>query len=811
MEFDNTDNVANRIVDVDLANETEVNYAKYTTETIENRALPSAKDGLKPVQRRILTTMMEDRMGSKGPTHKSAKVVGAVMGRYHPHSDAAIYDALVRMAAEHVYRVPVIFGHGNFGSPQSEPAAYRYTECKLSEAGEKIVGEMSSGTTKFKPGELDKDEPVELPAQFPNLLVNGASGIAVAMSTSIPPHNLTEVLKATIFQLKHQDLWSAISEVKDDPERKLKATYKLVDKLLPIIPAPDFPTGGVIVGAKDGVREAFATGSGSILITSKMFIEAKPGGEHWITFHSLPYGVNPTKIVEKIVEAERSFIKTSQAAKELGSSKVKIEGFIIDGLTEVNDATDENGVRLVFKVKARYNPKKVAAEILSRTALETSFAYNMNALFNGSPRVASLPELLQTFINFRRSIIRSRSRHEIEQIETRLHVIDGLLKVILDIDKAYKIIRKSENQSVALDSLKTSFKLDDEQAKFILDTQLKRLTKYDSLELEKESASLHSRRDELSTILEDDGECDKVVLRELNEMVKWSKNNGFDKRLSEVADFDLTEHKAAIDSDLSANEELEAEPLTLYVVNGKVWRRKRPYSSLVKTTTLSSVIGVRRDGSAVRLQVTDLTNGAKLPDGVISLVDESSPTLTVTSRGVVAAYAPKYPAKSDTFQLISLEGDDEVVATLPLGEGYLMMVSTDAQALTVDLNAISVKNSIGGKGMAGMKLKPGATVIQAAIVSKEQLPTLILHTATEHTLKSSLVSEIPVKGRNTGGVVCHGLGRGESLVAALISTAKVKAELGTLTLDVPTVLSARSTKGQKIDGVRSFLHCEVLN
>lgn len=759
-----TKEIAARCVEIDLVDEIEANYAKYTTETIENRALPSAKDGLKPVQRRILTAMFEDGMQSKGGTHKSAKAVGSVMGRYHPHGDSSIYDALVRMAADYTFRVPLIHGHGNFGSPQSDPAASRYTECKLSEAGELIVGELSPGTTQMKPGELDKDEPVELPARFPNLLVNGSMGIAVAMSTNIPPHNLSEVLSATIEQLDNQKMWDAIAKAKDDEAKKL-ATYALVDRLMNLLPAPDFPTGGVIVGASEGVREAFATGSGTILVKPSVSYEQKKNGESWVVFTSLPYGVNPTKIVDSVIEAERKYIQSTNSLRENPGGKV--DGYIIEGLTGVNDATDENGVRIVFKVKPRFNPEKIAAEVLSRTGLQSNFSYNMNALFNGVPKVATLPEILQTFINFRRSITKSRSQQEREKIKGQLHLIDGLLKVILDIDKAYQIIRASENQQKALAGLRTAFGIDATQAKHILDTQLKRLTKYDSHQLEQESNRLHKRAEELDKIIGSRAEQDKAVRRELKEMLDWSKKNGYDIRKSELSDVSLNEFKDRQAQRLEADDELSDEPVTLFFDHqSKIYRRRRAHNSTLQTTVFGSVILFGSDGTARRAEVSDL--GSRLPDGTIGVLNEGEPIFVATKMGVTAAYEPNYPTRSDAFPYINLGDGDEVVSVTAYdSEKVAVYVSKGGQALFTQGSNIGLKATLNGKGVAGMKLKPDDEVVYATMT--EYNDKLGLYTTNGLTVKGTALTNYPMKGRGTAGVATHKVTPNNPLVTAMVA------------------------------------------
>src|SRR5882757_4840588 len=472
------------VIDNPIRTEIEDSYLEYAYSVIHSRALTDAQSRLKPVHRPILYSMHEQGFR---PTHayvKSSRVVGDVMGKYHPHGDLAIYDAMVRLAQDFSMNAPLVDGHGNFGSPDDGPAASRYTEARLSNEAMLLVNELGEETVDFRPTYDGSElEPTVLPAAFPNLLVNGTSGIAVGMATNMIPHNITEVIAAARWLITHPDA--------------------SLDKLMDFIPGPDLPTGGMLLGL-DEVRKAYETGRGVVRMRAKCGTGSLEGsrGRQAITVTELPYGVGPEKIIEKITD-------------EVTKSKR------LTGIADVKDLTDrENGTRLVVECKVGVNPQALLSDLYRLTPMEQSFGINNLVLVDGQPRTLGLKALLEVFLKHRFEVVTRRTRYRKRKREERLHLVEGLLKALLDIDKVIKLIRNSENAQAAKDGLMKQFKLSETQATYILDTPLRRLTRYDKIELESGQDRLRSEIAELSKILDDDKILKKLVSDELAKVAK---------------------------------------------------------------------------------------------------------------------------------------------------------------------------------------------------------------------------------------------------------------------------------------------------
>jgi len=468
-----------KIVDVDVSSELSDSFLEYAYSVIYSRALPDARDGLKPVQRRILHQMSEMGLKPDRGHVKSARVVGEVMGKLHPHGDTAIYDALVRMAQSFSMRLPLIDGHGNFGSLDAGPAAMRYTEARLASASLMMVDEVDEDTVDFG-ANYDGQilEPLVLPAAFPNLLVNGATGIAVGMATNMAPHNLGEVVTAAIHLIENPN-----------------ATVK---QLMKIVPGPDFPTGGTLIG-KEGVLDAYQTGKGAFKVRAKSEIGKVSTRKQGITITELPFNIGPEKIVERI--------------SDLVKSKK------IQGISDIVDLTDgQNGTKVVVEIKNGYEPEKVLENLYKLSPLEDAFSINAVALVDGKPKTLGIKELLEVFITHRIEVVTRRSKFRKEKATARLNLVDGLLKAILDIDKVVKIVRGSEDAAEAKASLIKTFKLTDEQATHILDMPLRRLTKISKIELDSEQKSLKSEISALTALLKSDEALRKKVAEELKEV-----------------------------------------------------------------------------------------------------------------------------------------------------------------------------------------------------------------------------------------------------------------------------------------------------
>ncbi|MFM6974365.1 MAG: DNA topoisomerase (ATP-hydrolyzing) subunit A, partial [Agromyces sp.] len=434
-----TSPVDERIEDVDVSAEMQNSFLEYAYSVIYSRALPDARDGLKPVQRRILFQMAEMGLRPDRGHVKSARVVGEVMGKLHPHGDSAIYDALVRMAQEFTLRVPLVDGHGNFGSLDDGPAASRYTEARLAAAALAMTESLDENVVEFIPNyDNSFQQPEVLPAAFPNLLVNGASGIAVGMATNMAPHNLGEVVAAAQYLIAHPN-----------------AT---LDELMEFVPGPDFPSGGTIVGI-EGVRDAYATGRGAVRVRAKVSIEQITARKQGLVITELPYLVGPEKIIEKI--------KDGVNAKK------------ITGISDVVDLTDrKNGLKLVIEIKTGFNPQAVLEQLYRLTPLEDGFSMNNVALVAGGPQTLGLRELLQVYIDHRISVVTRRSQFRLDRRTERLHLVEGLLIAILDIDEVIQLIRGSDDSERAKARLMEVFDLSTVQAEYILELRLRRLTKF---------------------------------------------------------------------------------------------------------------------------------------------------------------------------------------------------------------------------------------------------------------------------------------------------------------------------------------------
>ncbi len=475
------DDFEEHILDTDIRDEMQSSFLEYAYSVIYSRALPDARDGLKPVQRRILYTMDEMSLRPDRGHVKSARVVGEVMGRLHPHGDGAIYDALVRMAQPWSMRLPTVDGHGNFGSPDDSPAAMRYTECRMAPAAVAMTASIDEETVDFKPNYDSREmEPVVLPAAIPHLLVNGAAGIAVGMATNIAPHNLVEVVQALKHLITH-------------PQASL-------DDLMRFVPGPDLPTGGKIVGL-DGIRDAYESGRGTFRMRATARVESVTARRKGIVVTELPYGVGTERVMEQI--------KKLVLAKKL------------QGIADIKDLSDrEHGLRLVVEVKNGFVPEAILEQLYRQTALEDTFGINAVALVDGQPRTLGLKEMLDVFLGHRFEVVRRRSTFRRTKAADRLHLVDGLLVAILDIDEVIQVIRTSDNAAAAKERLISVFDLSEAQADYILDMPLRRLTRFSKLELEKEKAELERTIELLDAILADEKLLRKVVSDELTDMAK---------------------------------------------------------------------------------------------------------------------------------------------------------------------------------------------------------------------------------------------------------------------------------------------------
>ena len=481
-----------QIIPVSIEETLTKSYLEYSMSVIVGRALPDVRDGLKPVHRRILYAMYKMGITSNSAYKKSARIVGDVIGKYHPHGDSAVYEALVRMAQDFSMRIPLIDGQGNFGSIDGDSAAaMRYTEARLTKIAEELLKDIDKDTVDFIPNyDGSEKEPVVLPARFPNLLVNGSSGIAVGMATNIPPHNLTELIDAILYMIDNKD-----------------AT---IEDILKFVKGPDFPTGGIIFG-KSGIIEAYKSGRGTIKIRAKYHIEHK-GKKEIIVIDELPFQVNKSKLIEKISEL--------------------VKDKIIDGISEIRDESDREGIRVIIELKKDAMSEIILNNLYKHTQMQVSFGINMLGIYNREPKLFNLFELLDIFIKHRKTVVIRRTIYELEEAKKRAHILKGLLIALANIDEVVEIIKKSENVKEAKENLINRFKLTQIQAQAILDMKLARLTSLEVEKLEKEYEELMKKIEYLNSILKEESVLESVIKDELIEIKEKYKT----KRLTEIED-----------------------------------------------------------------------------------------------------------------------------------------------------------------------------------------------------------------------------------------------------------------------------------
>ena len=783
------------IVDVDVTQEMESSFLEYAYSVIYSRALPDARDGLKPVQRRILYSM--DQMGIRPDrSHvKCARVVGQVMGLLHPHGDSAIYDALVRIGQPWAMRLPLVDGHGNFGSLDAGPAAMRYTECRMASPALAMTTGLAEDTVDFKPNYDGKEtEPVVLPAAIPNLLVNGATGIAVGMATNIAPHNLIEVVAAL--------------------QQLLKAPDMQLDELMRHIPGPDFPTGGKIIGL-DGVRDAYATGRGSLRIRATARIEKVTPRRMGIVVTELPYMVGPEKIIEQI--------------------KKGVDDKKLTGIADVKDLTDlAHGMRLVIEVKNGINPEALLEQLYKATKLEDTFAINAVALVEGQPRTMSLKEMLVVFLEHRLDVTLRRTRFQLRKAEDRLHLVRGLIIAIADIDDVIAIIRTSEDAGQAKERLMGAFDLSDEQATYILDMQLRRLTRYSTIELEREADELTTRIAGLRDIIDNDGVLRRVVGEELTQVARdfgtprrtvllassgatpakatplevpdapcWVllSGSGLVAR-TDTADDLPTEGRAAHDVVVARLRTTAQAEFGVLTNRGRLLRcRAIELPTVPLTATAPSL-----QGGSLAAELWPLEQG-ETPLGLTSLDPDSLGLALGTRTGVVKRVNAEVLGK-DAWDVIRLDDGDEVVGAFEVTdpEADVAFITSDAQLLHFPAASVRPQGRSGG-GMAGIKLAAGARVIWFGEAHSETDDVVTVSgsagslpgTETGQA-KVTALAEYPAKGRATGGVRAHRFLVGEDtlLIAAIGRRPVVAAASSGSPVELPTVPGRRDGSGSAV-------------
>ena len=819
--------VKENIVETPLNEEMSKSFLEYAYSVIYARALPDARDGLKPVQRRIIYQMGQMSLNPDRPYMKSARVVGEVMGKLHPHGDSAIYEAMVRLAQPFAMRLPLVDGHGNFGSLDDGPAASRYTEARMAPAALGMNADIAENTVDFTPNYDNKlQEPTVLPAAIPNLLVNGGSGIAVGMATNMATHNLGEVVAAAKHLMRHPDT--------------------TLEELMRYVPGPDWPGGGVIVGRK-GIREAYETGRGALTTRSVTHIENVTARKKAIVVTELPFMVGPERVLERISEG--------------------VKNRKLDGISGAIDLTDRhNGTRLVIEIKTGFDPNAVLAQLFKHTPLQDNFTINNVALVNGRPHTMGLKEMLQVWVDHRRVVIRRRSEFRRKKALERLHLVEGLLLAMVDIDEVIQVIRSSDDAEAAKTKLIAVFDLDEIQAQYILDLRLRRLTKMSRIELEAERDDLKRRIEELERILASDEALDGVVIDEMDDAVAKYGTPRRTVLLDEDEEGNLTPVVAHGDDGVSANAmaaaraaatvssaaadvaaaakaakkagdenatasalQIDDEPCAVMLsATGLIartsedaverWENRSASDgrakddqivSMFRTSTRSSYGLVTSAGRLVLAHVVELpkvsadgplsvTGGVKAEEllgmtentdpirgeRVIAAIDMPStdddgqlvPLALGTRNGVVKRWNRESPTTMDSWSVIDLKDDDEVLAAAEArDEDRLVFVSTDSSLLTFEAKNVRPQGRTAG-GMAGIRLAEGCSVAAFAVMPDGKVTwnyeegenglfsasgAVVLTVAgdsealpgTENgAAKVTPLEMYPTKGRGTGGV-----------------------------------------------------------
>ena len=739
---------AREVIEVPVAEELKESFLAYSLSVITARAIPDVRDGLKPVQRRILYSMLRMGIRPDTPHRKSARVVGDTMGRYHPHGDAAIYDALARMGQPFSRGMTLIDPQGNFGSLDDPPAASRYTECRLTAAAMAMVGELDEDTVEFRPTyDGEATEPGYLPALLPNLLLNGTTGIAVGMATNMPTHNLAEVHAAITLTMN---------------KRRPKPT---IDEMLAVLPGPDFPSGGIVVD--DGIREAYETGRGTIRIRARAHVEDIGRGRQAIVVTELPYLVGPERVISKL--------------KELN------EAGRVTGIADFKNLSDRHtGLRLQVTVKPDHNPQAVLGELYRLTPLEETFGINNVVLVDGEPRTLGIHEMCRHYIDHRLDVVVRRTRHRLARAEERLHLVAGLLMALEVIDEVVAIIRGSEDAATARDGLMDRFDLSRLQTDHILDMPLKRLTALETRRLLDERDDLEASIRDFTTLLGSEKRQRTLVLDELAEAVE---SFGRPRRTEIVHPDDLP----VFDS-VTTTEDVDDEPCVVTLsTSGQIARspvdgakRATPgrhdvlVASLLTRTT-ATVTAVTSDGRALQVAAAELADGAGRARGagaaqafgtnrgevIHTVVAEGDEHLVVVTANGVAKRLTQDEVRATRSgkPLLKLRPGDRVVAAFTAHDGVdLVIVASDGQALRTPVDAVSVQGR-GAAGVAGMKLRSGVVVVGAAPVLGDD--TLITVTDTGG-VKATPLSELEARGRGGIGVRVSKLADGSALSLAHI-------------------------------------------
>ncbi len=684
----------NRITDVNLTSQMKNSFLDYAMSVIVSRALPDVRDGLKPVQRRILYGMNELGVTPDKPYKKSARIVGDVMGKFHPHGDSSIYEGLVRMAQDFSYRYMLVDGHGNFGSVDGDgAAAMRYTEAKMSKIAVEMLRDINKDTVDFHDNyDGTEKEPDVLPARFPNLLVNGASGIAVGMATNIPTHNLGEVINGLHMLMDNPDITT--------------------EGLMKAIPGPDFPTGGVVMG-KSGIRKAYETGRGTIIVRAKVDIEEQKNGKQRIIVHEIPYMVNKAKLIERIAELARN--------KD------------IDGITDVNDETDRDGMRIVIDVRRDASAEVILNNLYKMTLMQTTFNFNMLAIVNGAPKILSLKQILQHYLEHQESVVRRRTEFELKKAQNRAHIVAGLRIALDHIDEIINIIRNSQTSEVAKNELMNNYGLSDRQAQAILDMRLVRLTGLEREKIEDEYQKLMAAIADYKDILAHRERINQIIYDELMEI---QKRFG-DERRTELQVGDITNIE---DEDL-----IEEEDIIVALT----------HNGYIKRLPVDEFKSQHRGGRGVKGM------GVHKDDFIEQLISSSTHDMLLffTNSGKVYSMkgyeVPEYGRAAQGIPIINLLGinnKEKISAVINVShetnddDKYLFFTT---KLGTVKRTAVTEFKNIRSNGLKALNLHENDELIDVEVISEDQPMIIGTHNGYALSFKSSVVRSM---GRSAAGV-----------------------------------------------------------
>lgn len=795
-----------RVMPIDIQDEMKRSYIDYAMSVIVSRALPDVRDGLKPVHRRILYAMQELANTPNHPYKKSARIVGEVLGRYHPHGDTAVYDAMVRMAQDFSIRYPLVDGHGNFGSMDGDsPAAMRYTEVRLAPIAMELLADLDKDTVDFSPNfDESTEEPVVLPAKIPNLLINGSSGIAVGMATNIPPHNLVEVCKAAKLLIEH-------------PETDFES-------LLNVLPGPDFPTGGMIMG-REGIRQAYATGRGIITIRGIAEVEENSTGRNRILITEIPYQVNKARLIEKIADL--------------------VHERRIEGIADLRDESDRNGVRVVIELKRDAVPKVILNQLYKYTPMQQTFGIILLALVDGRPMILSVREMLDNFIRHRKVVIERRTRYELAKAEARAHILEGLRIALQYLDEVIRIIRSSSSVDSARDGLMTRFGLSDKQANAILDMRLQRLTALERDKIEAEYQEVMALIQHLRAILADEHLVYNLIKEDLDEVQKKygdARRTQLGPSVKDISNEDLIPEEEMVVTITHRGYIKRLSPSVYRPqkrggrgVSGSTMREDDFIAHLFVASTHSYLCFFTNRGRIYRVKVHEIPEAGRQAKGIsvanlvaleaderIAAVQTLTDTMEdhywvfATKRGVVkrTALSDYGTWRGGGIIAISLDENDELIGVEPTeGNSDILLATRMGQVIRFEESLVRPMGR-GARGVTGIRLKGDDRVVSLATVSDER-ELLVL---TENGFgKRTRLDQYRRTGRGGQGVMGMRLTLKSGLVAGILPVngseefMVISSEGILIRLQVDSVShQGRSSQGVKVMRLEDSHHVSAL-